>query len=292
MHYNTYIMSGINDKLDAAASWFSSYQKGLISALEALEPAPHAQFDSVPWHREAGGGGTMRMLRGGAVIEKGGVHCSNVFGEMPKELAHAMPEQKQGETFRACGVSVIIHPLNPHAPSAHLNLRHIMMENKGKTRLWFGGGADLTPLLQPYRSADHEDGLAFHTALEKACAGFEQIDYAHLKKWCADYFYLPHRKTERGIGGIFFDDLNSGQWQKDFAFVQAVGEAFLDIYPKLLQKRTATKYSDEDKRQQAKTRSLYAEFNLLYDRGTQFGLKSGGNVESILSSLPPSAIWE
>ena len=173
-----------------------------------------------------------------------------------------------------------------------MNLRHIMMTDEDGAHAWFGGGADLTPMLQTYRSASHADSRAFHQALRQACAPFPQVDYDKLKQWCAEYFYLPHRNCERGVGGIFFDDLNSGAWQKDFAFVQAVGEAFLDIYPALLQKRALTKYDDADKQEQEKTRSLYAEFNLLYDRGTQFGLKSGGNVDSILSSLPPSAKWE
>ncbi len=288
------------EELNEAESWFQSLQERLCARLEAFEPA--ARFDKKPWHRAEGGGGIMRMLRQGEVIEKGGVHFSNVFGAMPQALASAMPQQKQGKTFRACGVSVIIHTLNPHAPSAHMNLRHITIEKddeikiqkkiQKKTKIWFGGGADLTPMLAPYRTQAHEDSIQFHQRLEKACAPFEQVDYARLKEWCAEYFYLPHRKCERGIGGIFFDDLNSGDWQKDFAFVQAVGEAFLDVYPLLLQKRTQTQWTPTEKHEQAKTRSLYAEFNLLYDRGTQFGLKSGGNIDSILSSLPPLAVWE
>lgn len=274
---------------DRVADWFSSFQGRLIDALETLEP--EARFDTKPWQRAAGGGGVMRMLRAGNVIEKGGVHCSDVFGEMPSSLASLSPKMKQGKHFRACGVSAIIHPHNPFAPAAHLNLRHIKLDDE-TSRLWFGGGCDLTPMLPAYRTSEHEDTVAFHQALEKACAPFPQADYAALKKWCAEYFFLPHRQTERGVGGIFFDDLNSGDAESDFAFAQAVGETFLQIVPALLKKRMSAPFTEAERTQQAKTRGLYAEFNLLYDRGTQFGLKSGGNVESILSSLPPRVIWE
>ncbi len=204
-------------QLNQAAQRFKALQTQLIKRFDGLESSS-ATFCLEPWQRGAGGGGRMAMMRQGDVIEKGGVHFSDVFGEMPQALAGAMTHKAAGsagqaaQTFRACGVSVIIHTRNPHAPSAHMNLRHIMMTNDAGTRSWFGGGADLTPMLAAYRSAAHGDTMAFHHALEKACAAFSQVDYAVMKKTCADYFYLPHRKTERGVGGVFFD-----------SFIQALG---------------------------------------------------------------------
>lgn len=280
-----------NKQLNEAENWFSSFQNRLIETLENLEPK--VLFEKTAWNRKNGGGGTMAMMKQGEVVEKGGCHFSNVYGKMPAALASQHGENENG-WFRASGVSVIIHTLNPHAPAAHMNLRYIIMgasESEAK-KLWFGGGADLTPMLEKKRKPDCEDNLAFHKRLESACAGFKQIDYQAIKKYCAEYFYLPHRKTERGIGGVFFDNLNSGDWRSDFEFVKSIGEAFLDIYPKLLEKNMKIKWTDEEKKEQAIMRGLYAEFNLLYDRGTEFGLKSGGNVESILSSLPPLVIWE
>ena len=295
-------------KLDIAAHWFAQLQQELCAALEAVDAeaplnesaeqtaaaAAAARFEITPWQRgqtqgvKNQGGGRMALLRGGRLLEKAGVHISDVYGALPENLAAQIPDAKPDMPFRACGISVIVHTRNPHAPSAHMNTRHI---STGE-RFWFGGGGDLTPMLAAYRDPAHEDARDFHAAFEQACAAFGQIDYDELKAWCARYFFLPHRNEERGIGGIFYDYLNSGDWDKDFAFTKKVGETFMDIYPRLLRRRMMTSWSDEDRRAQAIQRGRYAEFNLLYDRGTQFGLRSGGNVEAILSSLPPHVIWD
>ncbi len=281
---------------DQATGWFAEMQTRLCALLEAADAAAPAsqgavtaaRFEFKKWQRgDEQGGGQMAMLRGGRLIEKAGVHISDVYGALPAGLAAQMPDAAEGAPFRACGISVIVHTRNPHAPSAHMNTRHISIAE----RSWFGGGADLTPMLPTYRTATHQDTLDFHAAFKKACAPYPQIDYDELKDWCARYFFLPHRNEERGVGGIFYDDLNSGDWGQDFAFTQDVGKTFMDIYPRLLRRHMTASWNQSDRRMQAIQRGLYAEFNLLYDRGTQFGLKSGGNVEAILSSLPPQVIW-
>ncbi len=291
----------LNAKLNKAAEWFAQLQHALCDALQTLDaqaPAPRdhpdlppARFEITKWQRgqnrsENQGGGQMAMIRNGRLIEKAGVHISDVHGQLPETLAAQIPDAKADAQFRACGISVIVHTRNPHAPSAHMNTRHIATDH-----LWFGGGTDLTPMLDAYRSPTHQDSLDFHAALKNMCAAHKQINYDELKAWCARYFFLPHRNEERGIGGIFYDDLNSGDWDKDFAFTKDVGTTFMDIYPRLLRRRMASTWNHDDRRAQAIRRGRYAEFNLLYDRGTQFGLKSGGNVEAILSSLPPQVVW-
>lgn len=281
-----------------ASDWFRKVQKNLCNALELLEfsnnselldEAEAAKFTHKPWTRGDGshdeGGGVMAMLHG-KVFEKAGCHFSTVHGEFSPEFRAAIPGAEEDPRFWAAGVSFIAHPANPHAPTAHMNTRMIVT-----TRCWFGGGGDLTPLLPQYRVQEHEDSRAFHDAMKAPCEAHDPDCYQGFKEWCDRYFHLAHRNEPRGIGGIFYDRLDTGDWEADFKFTQAVGEAFTAIYPEIVARRMNQPWDDTDREQQLIQRGRYAEFNLLYDRGTQFGLKTGGNVESILSSLPPLARW-
>jgi coproporphyrinogen III oxidase len=289
----------IENRKNAARAWFEGLAVQIIAAFEALEaeadPALYtgesASFVRTPWRRALSadgqdqGGGVMGMMRG-RLFEKVGVHVSTVHGAFSPDFAKQVKGAAADPRFWATGISLIAHMKNPHVPAVHMNTRMIVT-----TENWFGGGADLNPTLDAQRVQTHPDAQDFHARLKTACDGFDADWYAKYKKWADEYFFLPHRGEHRGVGGIFYDHHDSGDWNRDLAFTKEVGVAFLDIYPQIVRRRWNTQWNDAARHEQAKWRGRYVEFNLLYDRGTTFGLKTGGNVESILSSMPPIAEW-
>ena len=282
------------DRETRARVWFDALRDRIVTEFEALEdeapealyPGAPGRFELKPWVREAGGGGVMGFLRG-RFFEKCGVHISLVRGEFTPEMAATMPGDDGGDRrFVATGISLIAHPRSPRVPAVHMNTRYL-----ATTEGWFGGGADLTPVLDEQRRQDAPDSAMFHTALQRACDAHDPTWHAKYKAWCDEYFFLPHRNEPRGTGGIFYDRHNSGDFERDFAFTRDVGEAFLDVYPKIARHRMSEPWSEAQREEQLIRRGRYVEFNLLYDRGTMFGLKAGGNIDTILSSMPPIAAW-
>jgi coproporphyrinogen III oxidase len=276
----------LDSEQEAAREWFESLRDRICAAFEAIEreAGSEAAFAFTPWDRldpdGSPGGGGVRGLMKGAVFEKVGVNVSTVGGSFSPEFARTIHGAEADPHFFATGISLVAHMANPHVPAVHMNTRFL-----ATTRRWFGGGADLNPPI-PYE----EDTAEFHARLRAACAAHDQTFYDRFSKWADEYFFIPHRGVHRGVGGIFYDHLEA-PFDASFAFTRDVGEALLDVFPRLVRKRMSTPFTEEDKARQLEWRGRYAEFNLIYDRGTSFGLRTGGNVDAILMSLPPEARW-
>jgi coproporphyrinogen III oxidase len=284
-----------DDRRQQAVAWFENLRDRICGAFESLEQEyagpllhlPPGRFERHGWRRPVedseveGGGGVISIMRG-RVFEKVGVNVSTVHGTLSEEFRRQIPGgEASGGQFWASGISLVAHPQSPKLPAAHMNTRQIVTSMG-----WFGGGADLTPVVP-----DKEDTELFHAALKSACDRHDRGYYPRFRSWCDEYFFLKHRNEPRGVGGIFFDNLDTGDWAADFAFTREIGSAFLDCYPRLLRRRLDESWTEAEKREQLIRRGRYVEFNLLYDRGTIFGLKTGGNPEAILMSLPPQVMW-
>jgi len=286
---NTQSPDRIKARQQAAETWFASLRDSICATFESIETEVDnangqgldaGGFVRRNWERDGGGGGQMRVMHG-RVFEKVGVNISTVHGEFSEEFRKNIPGADADGRFWASGISLVAHPRNPHVPAAHMNTRFIVT-----SKAWFGGGGDLTPIFP-----DEEAGLAFHESMRAACDAHDADYYPRFKAWCDDYFYLPHRQEPRGAGGIFYDNLDSGDWDADFAFTRDVGMAFHQGYATIVRDRMDRSWTEEDRHHQLVRRGRYVEFNLLYDRGTLFGLRTGGNIEAILMSLPPEVRW-
>ncbi len=275
-------MIDLEAKKTQATDWFASLRDEICNAFEVIE-AKHnssAKFERKKWNRDGGGGGEMSVMRGN-VFEKVGVNISTVYGELSSDFASEIPGTDQDPSFWASGISLVAHMVSPYIPAVHMNTRFIIT-----SREWFGGGMDLTPTFQC-----DEDAKFFHETIKNTCDKFDTEYYPRYKQQCDEYFFLKHRSEPRGIGGIFFDYLNTQDWNKDFCFTKAIGMTLLDVYMPIVERNVLKKWTHDDKNIQLVKRGRYVEFNLLYDRGTRFGLMTNGNVEAILMSLPPEAKW-
>ncbi len=270
---------------EAVKAYLLALQDSICQSLESIDG--EGVFEQESWQREEGGGGRSRVMNNGALIEKGGVNFSHVHGTQMPASATAHRPELAGRSFEAMGVSLVIHPDNPNIPTSHANVRFFIAEKEGEAPVWwFGGGYDLTPYY-----GNEEDCRHWHQTAKDACDAFGEDYYPRFKNWCDDYFYLKHRKEPRGIGGLFFDDFNQLGFERSFAFMQAVGDSYIQAYGPIVEKRKQETFTEQQKEFQLYRRGRYVEFNLVFDRGTLFGLQTGGRTESILMSLPPLVRW-
>ena len=280
----------LDNKKMIASNWFINLRDEICTSFEKIEKNqlndnPNIKFHKKKWKRNGGGGGVISVMKGN-VFEKVGVNISTVHGQFSEEFRAQIPGAEENGTFWASGISVVSHMCKPYVPAAHMNTRLLITGEGDKKKIWFGGGGDLTPIFE-----DEKASNLFHKNFKSSCDKYDSNYYPKFKDWCDEYFYLPHRREARGIGGIFFDYLNSNNWDNDLSFVKDVGKTFLSSYLEIINSRIDNKFTKNDRDEQLIRRGRYVEFNLLYDRGTIFGLKTGGNIEAVLMSLPPKVSW-